>query len=209
MTYKEIGFRGLYHNFVAIELTDDLKPLIKGFPGEEEANGLLVYGYIDHEAGFTFEILATGTFIKECSGFTSATEGNDDIRAFIRAEKIEDYTIYNINPNEELLSGLFAKKLNILEAYEPSEDIYETRKMDFLDEARDPVYVDDVLVCFVKDGLKAESCWVRIESLSDHEINGILLNEPDQDFGCHEGDMVSFSVQRTEEGQFIPFTHIV
>ena len=43
MTYNEIGFRPLYHNFAAIELTDNLIPLIESFPGYEDATGLIVY----------------------------------------------------------------------------------------------------------------------------------------------------------------------
>ena len=60
MKYKEAGFRALYHRFSAFMLIDRLREAVKGFPKAESANSILTYGYIDHSAGFTLEVLAAG-----------------------------------------------------------------------------------------------------------------------------------------------------
>lgn len=58
MKYSEVGFRAFYHNFVAVPIKDNLKAVVKDFPGADKANYILTYGYIDHTAGLTLEVLA-------------------------------------------------------------------------------------------------------------------------------------------------------
>lgn len=55
----------------------------------------------------------------------------------------------------------------------------------------------------LKDGNKPEGCWVRIEGLAEHQIIGILLNEPDQDFDYHEGERIAFYVHQTDEKEIV------
>ncbi len=207
MTYKDLGFRPLYHNFTVLELTDNLKQIIEDFPGHEDANSVLVYGYIDHEAGFTFEVLEAGK-INDDEGYVSTAEGNAEIRAFIRAEAVEENALYNMSNNAEMLMALHEDKIKMLNAYLASDEIEESRGFDFLDNVRHPEFIDDVFIVLAKEGLESEGCWVRIEGLSDHEIIGKLLNEPDQDFGCHMGDMLSVNIEETDEGQIIAYVII-
>lgn len=77
--------------------------------------------------------------------------------------------------------------------------------MTFLDASRQPLYPDDVLVWLHKNGCHEEGCWVRIDALDDenHVLFGTLLNEPDQDFGCHEGDRIPFSAHQRKNCQFV------
>ena len=60
MKYKDIGFRGFYKHFVSVPIKENFTELLKDFPGYEDANCILTYGYIDREAGLTLEILALG-----------------------------------------------------------------------------------------------------------------------------------------------------
>ena len=53
MNLSEIGFRGLYRNFSILQLTERLKSAANDFPEARNADYALVYGYIDHTAGFT------------------------------------------------------------------------------------------------------------------------------------------------------------
>ncbi|MCW1073651.1 SseB family protein, partial [Streptococcus anginosus] len=85
--------------------------------------------------------------------------------------------------------------IEMLEIYNAGDEVEESRNMHFLDESRNPEYPDDVLVYPVKDGNNPEGCWVRIEGLAEDHIFGTLLNEPEQDFGCHEGDKIPFYVK--------------
>ena len=92
------------------------------------------------------------------------------------------------------LADFYAEKISVVEEYKASEDIEKTRCMEFLDASRDTCCVDDVLVYLFVDGKKTEGCWVRIEGLGDHHFIGTLLNEPNQDMGCHAGDLIIFYV---------------
>ena len=214
LTYGEmcekLGFRLMNHGYSAVRLTDKLRPSIKGFPNEETANGALLYCYIDHEAGITFEIMAAGNVEKNGKGFDFENIlecADNEIRSIIRLEAIADEEYIGLNVNEDLCNELFAKKLEVIEMYEPSEDIAKTREMDYLDGSRDPICIDDILVLFAKDGLENETIWVRLEGVGDCAILGTLLNEPYQDFGCHMGDTVSINIYQTEDDQIIPFVH--
>ena len=207
MNYNDLGFRPLYHSFAALEMSDNLIPLIKDFPSEDETTGLLVYGYIDHEAGFTFEVLAAGR-IEENGSLTSPIEENTDIRAFIRVEEVADNELHSLEDSAEMISAIYENKIKMIESYNVSEEIEETRAMEFLDDYRHPAYIDDIYVCFFKKSLKAEGCWVRIEGMGEHEIIGVLLNEPDQDFGYHIGDTVAFNMMETEDGRVIPYVAV-
>ena len=60
MTYKDIGFRGVYHQFIAVDIDETIGKICKSYPNSDKANCVLVYGYIDHTAGTTLEILACG-----------------------------------------------------------------------------------------------------------------------------------------------------
>lgn len=59
--YSEVGFRAFYHNFIAVPIKDDLKAVVQDFHGADKANYILTYGYIDHIAGLTLEVLATAS----------------------------------------------------------------------------------------------------------------------------------------------------
>ena len=208
MTYKDLGFRILYHCFVAIKLTDDLRPLIRDFYGEDKADGMLLYGYIDHEAGFTFAILGAGWFTDN-GGFTisfTSCSGNDNIHSFIRAERIAEYELFNMNDNAEMLGAQYAKKLEMLNAYDEPIEMADTRYMEYIDHLRDSIYVDDIQVILVKDGLKPEQVYVRLESIVDTDITGTLLNEPYQDFGFHENDKIPVFLDKDKKGRVIAFT---
>lgn len=50
------------------------------------------------------------------------------------------------------------------------------------------------MVLVVKEGLTPEGCWVRITDLGDKYFVGTLLNEPNQDFGYHMDDKITFFI---------------
>ena len=198
MKYAD-GFRALYKqcNALMLKEEDQLLQTLEAFPQLPGANCLLVYGYIDHEQGLTFEVLAMGC--KDGDDFTFAT-GCADTRVIIRAFNLPDHDFYPVDaPYEEE----HAAKIELLKHYDPSPEIEDTRAMEFLDECREPGYVDDVLVYFIRDELAVEACWVRIEQMRSPHLVGTLLNEPNQDFGCHKDDLVTFSVRRMGDGKVV------
>ena len=199
MKYREIGFRNIYHSYYALTLTDNLRNVIKDFPGAEEADCILVYGYIDHQCGLTLEVLATG---KRAENGFSFAEGNDKVRGMIRIGATEECDFY---PLDEAIGEDFSEKVDSLKLYDASEEIAKTRAMEFLDGCRDPYYVDDVLVYFIKDDLQTEGCWVRIEGIHEPGLEGTLLNEPNQDFGCHIQDIIPFRITQLEDESIVCF----
>ena len=56
MLTKDCNFRDIYHKVCFIECADQIQNLKKVFNVSKKDNGVLAYGYIDHEDGFTFEV---------------------------------------------------------------------------------------------------------------------------------------------------------
>ena len=203
MRYKEKGFRAFYKQFTAVMLTDSIQASIADFPGVEAANCILTYGYIDHEAGLTLEVLAAGR--KTAGGFQFA-DGINDIRSMIRIETVEDEDFYWFQDEDETLAGRYKENIEMLRSYEVSEEIETTRGMEFLDSSRDPYCIDDVLVYLTKEGLEPEGCWTRIIGLGDHWLVGTLLNEPEQNYGYHLGEQIGFFLKKTDDGETVCYS---
>lgn len=203
MNYKEIGFRALYKNFAALPLNDKYKKAMDGYPNIENANCMLVYGYIDYEAGLTLEVLAAG--IEQNSGFRFF-EPSNDTRFFIRIGAVENEEFALLDDSDNSLSKRYAKKLEMLTSFAVDEEIEKTRGMDFLDGSRHPHYPDDVQVYLIKDGNSPEVCWTRIIGLGGHWLMGTLLNEPNQNFDYHQGEKIAFFVQETDDKKIICYS---
>lgn len=204
MNYKEMGFRALYHNFCAFKLTDKYREDLKVFPGMEEANCMLTYGYIDQETGLTLEVLALGA---ENEGKYKFFDPLETASYFIHIRAVENEEFVFFEDTNMGLHQRYKNKLEGLSFYNTNEDVEETRKMGFLDASRNPHHPDEVKVYLLKDGYNKELCQVRIRGLSDHGILGILLEEPKQDFGCHEGEEIAFFVQELQNHSVICYAN--
>lgn len=204
MKYKETGFRAIYHNFCLVELNDNIKKIMTDLPGAEDANGVLTYGYYDREAGLTLELLAAAKINEQDFQYAA---GNPEASLKLRIEALGDTEFYVVSDEDGKMSKKFADKMEMLKGYDPENpDIEKTREMQFLDPFRNDVYIDDILVRLIKDGLKAEECWTRIIGLGEHWFMGTLLNEPYQNFGWHEGEKIAFFVQKDDNDNLICFT---
>ena len=95
MKYKDTGFRALYKKFTCFPI-EAAKWLAMDFPGADEANCILTYGYIDWEAGLSLEILACG---ESKGGKSRFFETRNDIRAYIRIGSVVDTEFAIIDPN--------------------------------------------------------------------------------------------------------------
>lgn len=195
MKYSEVGFRAFYHNFVAVPIKDNLKAVVKDFPGADKANYILTYGYIDHTAGLTLEVLATA--FRHDESFIFGV-GNTEISSKIKIGNVMDDECFYFDDEDGKMYERYADKIEMLKIYDAGDEVEESRNMRFLDNSRSPEYPDDLLVYLMKDGNNPEGCRVRIEGLGEHNMIGTLLNEPDQDFGCHEGDKIPFYVQHKD-----------
>ena len=203
MKYQETGFRALYKNFAAFPLNDRFRKAMEGYPNVDDANCMLVYGYIDHEAGLTLEVLAAGVEREERFKFFDPSE---DTRFFIRVGAVENEEFALFDDSDNSLSNRYSKKLEMLDTYDVDEEIEKTREMGFLDDCRHPHYPDDVQVYLMRDGLNPELCWSRIIGLGEHWIMGVLLNEPNQNFDYHQGEKIAFFVEKTEDEKIICYS---
>ena len=199
MKYKETGFRTLYRKFTVFMYTDTLREVTKNFPGAEQGNCILTYGYIDRSAGLTLEILAVGVAEKDNVTFF---DGTDTYRSFLRIGAVMEQEFFSLRDEDGSLYAEHATKITQLRHYDVSQEVEQTRQMNFLDASRDPAYIDDVLVYLFKESLSPEGCWVRITGLEECSLKGTLLNEPNQNFGCHRGEELSFFVQQNQDKQF-------
>ena len=188
MKYSEDGFREVYKKFCLFDMTDTFKKAMKGFPGVSEADSVLTYGYIDHEAGVTLEILCACIKGDEDEDIKLA-KGNDEIRSFVRIKAVEDVEFIHI---DERIGKRFEKKMKTLERYENGD--VGLRDMTSLDHLRHEYNVDDVLV-FLRGEGKLEMAWVRLEGITEMFYIGRLLKQPLNDYGYDEGDMVCFKVE--------------
>ena len=195
MKYKDTGFRAIYKQFTCFPI-EAARGLTDDFPGADEANCILTYGYIDREAGLTLQILACGI---ENDGKYRFFDSKDDVHMIIRIGAVMDMEFSLFDPEESGLKERYKEKLEILSGYAAEDEVEESRKMGFLDGSRHEEYPDDVLVYLIKDGLEPEGCWTRIVGLQDYCIVGELLNEPYQDFKYHGGDRISFYVNKNED----------
>lgn len=197
MKYTDYGFRPLYKNFNMYPLNEALKKVLAGQPGLQEAEGAMVYGYVDHEVGNMLEILALTK--REDEEKFSYLNLVGDARLTISIEELIDEEFEFVEYGNGHLYDKFSDKIERLSSYDVSESVAKSRTFKFLDEFRYEKNFDDVQVILFKDGLKLEGAWVRIEELGKGVIMGTLLNEPEQDFGVKLGTPIVFIVNETAD----------
>ena len=196
MNYSNAGFRFFYHRFTVFDkkIIADHKDEYKEF---EKADGVITYGYIDHEKGFTFD--ATGLVKKENENIILIEKQPKNIRTIIRAEAISKEEAVFINDDEQFVETFKEQIENINSTYENNKELEDTREMSFLDDLRDLYCIDDVQVYLFKEELDPELAWIRIKGHGEHYFIGNLLNEPEQNFGYHQGEEVIFALKKTQD----------
>lgn len=196
MKVKEYGFREIYHKVCYISLPEGMKKIATDFPNNKEATGVAVYGYIDHQAGLSFELLACAK--ENSDGTITFYDGNDTISAKYRVGSVADSELIIVD-DKELENNYIEKIEMIKDGYQVDEAVIATRKVEIIDGSRSPEYPDDVLVVLFKDGNQPEGCWVRCEGLGENCLIGVLLNEPNADFSIHAGDTLEFGVVENDD----------
>lgn len=205
MKIKDAGFRALYHRLVILDIRNKDRKVLDTFPGWETANCMLAYGYFDHEAGITFEILELE---KKSSGNYEHFGGRDDVTVKFRFGAVADYDFWYAD-EEEVLRKRHVDKIEMVHSgYAADKRVEESRALTILDEFRYENCPDDVRVLFLKNGVKPEACWVTITDMQDDKhYKGKLLNEPYADFGVHMGDIVSFAMGKYQNGDPVLYFH--
>ena len=199
MRIEDYSFRELNHKFVLIkDVADRFRLYNMEFQCLEGDNSLLTYGYIDHEAGLSFEILCFAK--KDENGSIQLRPGNEKVTFKIRYDgMIGDIEIipYDIRLAE------FQSKIDMInDGYKESEELEMIRKHTPIDRDRDKQFPDDVCAVLIKSDMKPERIWVRTETIVDGKIVGKLINQPFSDaFGLNVGDMVKLVSVPVKGGQ--------
>lgn len=201
--FEDLSFRDLYGKvaFIEFPLLDLLE---EGCDADlpADADGALVYGYIDATAGLTFEVLAPAR-ISDLTVYSDL----DMMRvlncsAKLRAGAVLPDAAVAIPPDQDPFEDAYAKHIALIDKfYGPDEELADTRSDAFLDHLRHPYFPDDVRVLLHIEGAGDELVWVTLKGYSDENefYYGKMLNEPDTDCGIHNGDLVAFLPVRFKE----------
>ena len=194
-TVQQVGFRDIDHQVCLLGSNGYIWKVFSdlSYEDDEKPDGVVVYEYIDHEAGVTFEFLAWAS-VKD--GNIELFGDDDSISLKFRRENVADCMIL---PGDKFDVSKYQGKIDMInKGYSETEGISVTRNIEQIDNCRSEDFPDDVLVYLLKGDMDTEGCWVRCNDVQDNQIIGELLNEPDKDFGVHCGDPIKFGTMKED-----------
>ena len=203
--FESINFRYLYHQFLLVKNLDQkTKMVIKhsGFPIRQDDNAMLIYGYIDHDAGISFELMCAAYVFD--NGDVALEPPNDTTSFKFRMNSFQG-DIEQFNDTKVI--GPFMEKMKMInDGYSVSDDVEDVREIKDLDPMRAPGYPDDIVVTFFMEGYRPEGIWCRVETVDRQKgtIRMTMLNEPNAPFGKHIGDMVDVGLLKLDDGEIKP-----
>ncbi len=204
MLIQEVPFRKMYHRIFYISANQNYDKLKENFTYEKEGNGTLVYGYVDHQMGMCFEILALA--YRDEEGRIEITAVNEDQTLKSQYETVYECEFAEV-PEDLDLSAFSAKTKIVDRFFRYSEDMEKLRDLELLDPYRSEEFPDDVVIYLVGKDRSPEGCWVRCERAEAGMVYGKLLHEPRQYFGVHPGSEIGFCAGDLD-GQVILFAEI-
>ena len=193
MKVYEMSFRDMNQKMVEIHGVKMVKLLEKMGLKLDHLYGALMYGYIDHNARFTFEIMALETKKQNIEYRIVPIGVSCKIPRF-------DVQEMNIEILDNVNVDLFQDKIDIVaKTTQVSKELEELRLYKELDPSRHLEYPDDVMVYFLEEGKEPEACWIRLEGMQDGKMYGTVLTALHQDFGVKEKDTVYFGMTQMED----------
>lgn len=198
MLLKEMNFRDIVDKYLYIDVACVAQNLGSIFEVTEDVTGVLCYGYIDAQAGITFEILCCA--VHDAAKKTlKLLHGNDEQLAKIRLTELLEAQAAVLPSEMPRLSEFQRKVAMVQKAYKADEATEAMRKLTSLDPARLATHPDIVTVYLVR-GDEAEASYVLIKEVREVNIIGTLLSEPQKAYGLHKGDEIGFFLVRNEKG---------
>lgn len=193
-----MNFRDIAGKYLYIDAAGVAQNLGSIFEVTEDVTGVLCYGYIDAQAGISFEILC-------CAEYDAAKKtlkllhGNDEQMAKIRLAELLEAQAAVLPSEMPRLSEFQSKVAMVQKAYKADKATEAMRKLTSLDPARLATQPDIVTVYLVR-GDEAEVAYVLLKEVREVNIIGTLLSEPQKASGLHKGDEISFFLVRNEKG---------
>lgn len=115
---------------------------------EQDTNAAICYGYVDKEAGLTFEVLCLALYI---DGDYTIVNAHQKISMKVRSEAYKDTEVMPIK-NAAIMKQ-FQRRISIIEdVYYSKDDVVTARKITCIDRFRHPFYPDDVQVVLATEG---------------------------------------------------------
>lgn len=198
MVLKEMNFRDIVDKYLYIDVAGVAQNLGSIFEVTEDVTGVLCYGYIDAQAGISFEILCCAVHDADKKTL-KLLHGNDEQSAKIRLAELMEAQAAVLPSEMPRLSEFQSKVAIVQKAYKADEATEAMRRLTSLDSARLVTHPDIVTVYLVR-GDKAEAVQVLLKEVCEVNIIGTLLSEPQNAAGLHRGDEISFFLVRNEKG---------
>ena len=198
MLLKEMNFRDIVYKYLYIDAAGVAQNLGSIFEVTEDATGVLCYGYIDAQAGISFEILCCAVY-DTAKKTLKLLHGNDEQLAKIRLAELLEAQAAVLPSEVPCLSEFQSKVAMVQKAYKADAATEAMRRLTSLDPARLATHPDTVTVYLVR-GDEAEAAYVLLKEVREVNIIGTLLSEPQNAAGLHKGDEISFFLVRNEKG---------
>lgn len=204
--FSDVSFRDVYHRLVLVQYPVQrmYDATEKAFPAEADA--ALCYGYVDEQAGLTFEIL-----VPACFADGTVYRDFDSRRMLNATYKIRAGALYEADApiafiaNEQDFLDEYAEHIDIInQNYSVSDEYEQLRKDLSLDYVRHREFPDDVMVQLMLD-TQTEIVWAHLEEANAEEIIVMLLNDPyDKSANPSEGDfLVAYRVWDEENNAYV------
>lgn len=198
MLLKEMNFRDIVDKYLYIDAAGVAQNLGSIFEVTEDVTGVLCYGYIDAQAGISFEILCCAVY-DAAKKTLKLLHGNDEQLAKIRLAELLEAQAAVLPSEMPRLSEFQSKVAMVQKAYKADEATEAMRKLISLDPVRIVTHPDIVTVYLVR-GDEAEAVQVLLKEVREVNIIGTLLSEPQKASGLYKGDEISFYLVRNEKG---------
>lgn len=198
MLLKEMNFRDIVDKYLYIDAAGVAQNLGSIFEVTDDVTGLLCYGYIDVQAGISFEILCCAVYDADKKTL-KLLRGNDEQSAKIRLAELLEAQAAVLPSEMPRLSEFYNKVATVQKTYKADEATEAMRKLTSLDPARLATHPDIVTVYLVH-GDEAEAVQVLLKEVREVNIIGTLLSEPQNAAGLHKGDEINFFLVRNEKG---------
>ena len=197
-----VSFRDMDNKFLLVKDIDRKTRMIiekSGFRIRPDDNAMLVFGYIDQEAGISFELLCAACVYDD--GEVSLEPTNKTTSFKFRYGSFEGDVVPFTNLSQ--LVPFHDKAQMIVKGYKAPDAVLEIRAIQELDPSRAPGYPDDIVVFFIKEGYRNEGIWCRTVGTDParHLIQMRMLNEPNAPFGKHMGDIIDVTLYQMDNGE--------
>ena len=198
--FKPLGEMGFREVAGSVIYAKGAKAAINSALAKENSDypDYVAYGYIDHECGLSLHVLGSARIVNGCAEYLHDLE---DRALTLRSGGIEAVECAQVV--DSALSEFGERITSVREGYGMDDpQLVELRGIRMLDGFRHPQYPDDIRALLFKEGVDGvEQVWLRTcASSEDYSILARLLNEPNADFGVHEGDVLPIGFAEGEDG---------